>query len=52
MHVSTQPLGGGGQVVLKEKSSLGAFALGQSARQSARSYSQDKANVEIYSFVM
>lgn len=52
MHVSTQTLGEGGQVVLMETSSLGAFALGQSASQSVLSNSQDKANVEIYSFVM
>lgn len=52
MHVGTQTLGEGGQVVLTETSSLGAFALGQSASQNVLSNSQGKANVEIYSFMM
>lgn len=52
MHVSTQTLGEGGQVVLMKTSSLGVFALRQSAGQSVLSNSQDKDNVETYSFVM
>lgn len=39
-------------MVLMETSSLGASALEQSAIQSVLKNSQDKANVEIYSFVM
>lgn len=52
MRVSTQTLGEGGRVALKETSSLGTFALGQSASLNVLSNSQDKANVEIYSFMM
>lgn len=52
MHVSAQTFGEGDQVVLMKTSSLGAFALGQSAGQSVLSNSQDKDNVEIYSFMI
>lgn len=51
-HVSTQVMGEGGQRFLRETSLLGTFALGHEASQCVLTNSQDKTNVEIYSFVM